>query len=386
MPAPSHLYVHIPYCTSKCSYCGFFSVVDPPLRTLPELLRTELRLRPDRDPGGWQTLYIGGGTPSALGSEGAAAVCNALRTAPARPPAEWTFEANPESFSHTLAGTLRQIGVTRISLGAQALDDAALRRIGRRHDAAAVGQAVRVAREAGFQSLGLDLIAGLPGVDDHGWTRTLEAALRLRPEHLSVYALSVEPGTPLSEAVARGRWVPPGDDAQMDALALAEERLQDAGYRRYELSNYALEGHACRHNLAVWKGEDYMGIGPAAASRSGRQRRINAADVNAWKAALEQRLPPPAEILTLSPTEDSRERRATRLRLDEGFTPWRDPTWNPGLEQCVARLAGLGLLEQVAASRLEPPLQGAGQAPWRLSARGREVADAVARELFAAGW
>jgi oxygen-independent coproporphyrinogen-3 oxidase len=258
----------------------------------------------------------------------------------------------------------------RVSLGAQSFDPAALALLGRTHDADAIGRAARTVRDAGIGSLGLDLIAGIPGVSTAAWTQTLQSAIALAPDHLSVYALTVEPGTPLEHAVDEGRLQMPSDDAQLDALAQAEALLARHGYRRYEISNYAREGSECRHNLAVWRGEDYLGVGPAAASRWGRFRWTNAPDLDAWHAALADGRLPPSDAETLEPDEDAAERFLTGLRLAEGVLPdladERGRRWNARL----LALARVGVVE------------ARGDGCWRLTARGREVADAVARDVM----
>lgn len=373
MRTPEHLYVHVPFCRSKCAYCAFHSTVETPPDGYADRIATEARLRA---PGGLaaQTVYVGGGTPTALGPDGLALLCAAIRgslRADAPPPREWTVEANPGTLCRETAIRLRAAGVTRLSLGAQAFDAATLARLGRRHDADAIRGAVAIARSAGFAEVGLDLIAGVPGTGPTAWTRTLEAALALEPDHLSVYALTVEPGTALADAVAEGTLRMPDDDAQLDALALAGERLAAAGFHRYEISNYARPGHECRHNLAVWRGEDYLGLGPSAASRWGLCRWTNHPDNAAWSAALAAGILPPRDEEVLPPGEDATERFVTGLRLTEGVAPDRSSERGRAWEGSLRRLASLGLVEAVGTR-------------WRLTGRGREVADAVAAELLPA--
>ncbi len=369
---PAHLYVHVPFCRSKCAYCAFYSEAVPPPEGFADAIAAELQLRA---PNGLalETLYLGGGTPTALGRDGLARLCATLNRwrNGASAPQEWTVEANPGTLTGPMAEDLLRAGATRISLGAQAFDDASLALLGRAHGTAATRNAFRAARAAGFRSVGLDLIAGIPGLAERTWRKTLAEAMALEPEHLSVYLLSLEPGTPLAQAVAQDRQTLPSEDEQMDALAAAEAFLAAHGYRRYEISNYAREGFECRHNLAVWRGADYLGVGPAAASRLGSLRRENAPDHARWAAALASGAAPPYQEETLRPEADAEERLLTRLRLAEGIAP--DPRY-----PCEARLANalrrLGALQVV-----EEHLPGR----WRLTARGREVADAVLRELTA---
>lgn len=369
---PRHLYVHVPFCRSKCAYCAFHSAVRRPSSSYVADIGTELRLRaPEGLP--LKTLYVGGGTPTALGPRGLSALCATLRAAwrpDGPPPDEWTVEANPGTLSSEIACRLREAGVTRVSLGAQSFDPNALAVLGRTHDADAVGRAARTVRDAGIGSLGLDLIAGVPGMSTAAWTHTLQSAIALDPDHLSVYALTVEPGTPLERAVDEGRLQMPSDDAQLDALAQAEALLARHGYRRYEISNYAREGSECRHNLAVWRGEDYLGVGPAAASRWGRSRWTNAPDLDAWHAALADGRLPPCDAETLEPDEDAAERFLTGLRLAEGVLPELADEQGRRWDSRLRALARVGVVETF------------GDGRWRLTARGREVADAVARDVM----
>lgn len=378
---PSHLYIHVPFCDGKCHYCGFFSVVAAPsvielyntlpareydcrLTRLPELGKVPLR-----------TLYMGGGTPAMLGNDGLKRLADALsKRLPFDTLEEWTVEVTPTSASAALFATLATIGVNRISIGVQSFDDTILWRIGRRHDAQAAITAVKRAQDAGFVNTGIDLIAGLPGVTPTLWSETLERAISLSLTHLSVYALIVESGTPLARQVEDGLELP-GDDDQLAALAQAETALGEAGFARYEISNYALPGFECRHNLAVWRGHDFLGLGPSAASRVGRMRWTNSEDLEEYIHAVKHDAPPPADSTALDAVEDAEERVIFALRLSEGIDLAAEASRFPALagkvgvwEQRLADLVVHGITERVGDR-------------WRLTARGREVCDAVLREL-----
>jgi oxygen-independent coproporphyrinogen-3 oxidase len=378
---PSHLYIHVPFCDGKCHYCGFFSVVAAPsvielyntlpareydcrLTRLPELGKVPLR-----------TLYMGGGTPAMLGNDGLKRLADALsKRLPFDTLEEWTVEVTPTSASVALFATLAAIGVNRISIGVQSFDDTILSRIGRRHDAQAAITAVKRAQDAGFVDTGIDLIAGLPGVTPTLWSETLERAISLSLTHLSVYALIVESGTPLARQVEDGLELP-GDDDQLAALAQAETALGEAGFARYEISNYALPGFECRHNLAVWRGHDFLGLGPSAASRVGRMRWTNSEDLEEYIHAVKHDVPPPADSTALDAVEDAEERVIFALRLSEGIDLAAEASRFPALagkvgvwEQRLADLVVHGITERVGDR-------------WRLTARGREVCDAVLREL-----
>lgn len=360
-----NLYVHVPFCAGKCRYCAFYSEgrsapadAADYLRLLPRelALRGLAGARPD-------TVYAGGGTPSLLGPDGLRALFAALpRPAPG---AEVTVELNPADVTPDLARALRDCGVTRASVGAQSFDPATLAWLGRRHGPDATAAAIRALRAAGIPSLSLDLIAAVPGSPPAALSASLRAAVALAPDHVSVYPLSVEPGTPL----ARAGVAPPADDAALAAVAAAETFLAGEGYVRYELSNYARPGAECRHNLAVWRGEDYSGAGPAACSREGLSRRANAPDLAAWRGALEAGRLPPAEVETLSPEEDDAERFVLRVRLAR----WRGP--DPATPAGARRAAALAGLERNGLVR------ALGGGDWTLTPRGREVADAVMAEL-----
>ncbi len=241
-------------------------------------------------------------------------------------------------------------------------------------DAQAAITAVKRAQDAGFVNTGIDLIAGLPGVTPTLWSETLERAISLSLTHLSVYALIVESGTPLARQVEDGLELP-GDDDQLAALAQAETALGEAGFARYEISNYALPGFECRHNLAVWRGHDFLGLGPSAASRVGRMRWTNSEDLEEYIHAVKHDAPPPADSTALDAVEDAEERVIFALRLSEGIDLAAEASRFPALagkvgvwEQRLADLVVHGITERVGDR-------------WRLTARGREVCDAVLREL-----
>lgn len=379
---PEHLYVHVPFCDGKCHYCGFYSVMAvPQLTTLyPSLPGRELARILTAQPGlskvPVKTVYFGGGTPALLGPEGLHALKKSLaKTLPFDAVDEWTVELNPASVSTDLLGTLLSLGVNRISIGVQSFDDDTLTRIGRRHSAAEALRAIRLAQECGFENTGIDLIAGLPGVTAEEWRQTLDRAASLRLTHLSVYALSLEPNTPLARAVAEGLAIP-GEEAQLEALSLAETVLAQAGFGRYEISNYALPGYECRHNLGIWRGNDYLGLGPAASSRIGPRRWTNSEDLADYIEAFAQQGPPPHVGETLSEADDAIERAVYALRLSEGLDPCEAAERFPALsaltdrwEERLENLARQGIAER-------------GGRRWRLTARGREVCDAAIRELL----
>ena len=349
--APKHLYLHVPFCTGRCAYCAFLSGPPPadPAAYVDALSR-EAAARGFPSLGPLETLYCGGGTPALLGERGFVRLRESGLFSLAEG-AEWTVELHPAAVTAPLVRTLAALGVNRLSIGVQAFDDATLARCNRRHTARQTLEAVDLARAA-VPDTGIDLIAGLPGVSPAEWARTLRQTVALGLPHVSVYALSVEPGS----AWGRAGLAPPDPDRLCDAVGEAAEALAGAGLRRYETSNHARPGFECRHNLNTWHGGDYLGLGRGAASRLGRLRR-------AGDGAEE----------TLSPEEDALERALTRLRLAEGFDLGAILARFPILRPRRARWARL-LADFRAHGLLD-----ADNAPTR---RGHEVLDAMERELL----
>ena len=276
---------------------------------------------------------------------------------------EFTVELNPLDAVPKLLDALREGGVNRISMGVQSLDDATLAAMRRPHSAAEAETAFRAIRAAGFANAGFDLIAGWPGVTEAAWRRTLERACALGPDHVSVYTLIREPGTALDAAVREGRVSLPSDDEALAMHDAAREALAQVGVCRYEVSNFARPGMECRHNLAVWQGEDYVGLGEGAHGRIGLRRTVGNAEGG-------------YVVTDLSPKDDARERAVFALRLAEGIdvgvvaTRWPVlapclPGWRGELESLVPH----GIARQVAPDR------------FALTDRGLEVCDAVISSL-----
>ncbi|HRC62177.1 MAG TPA: radical SAM family heme chaperone HemW [Dehalococcoidia bacterium] len=273
------LYLHIPFCTAKCGYCDFNSYAG--LEHLvpdytPALVR-ELELwAPAAREFQVRSVFFGGGTPSLSSIEDLEAIVRGIRAHYAvAQDSEWTLEANPGELTLEHLRGLRAIGLNRLSIGVQSLHDDELQLLDRVHDAARAIEAVEAAREAGFDNLNLDLIFGLIGQPLERWQQTLRRAVALRPEHLSCYALTVEPGTALYYQVAKGQLEPPDPDVVADQYEWTRSFLAEQGYRHYELSNWALPGRECRHNLVYWHAEPYLGVGAGAHSFFAGQRFAN---------------------------------------------------------------------------------------------------------------
>lgn len=266
---PLGIYVHIPFCRSKCSYCDFYSISDGDSRiadayldAICEHIRESGPLAPNYLV---DTIYFGGGTPSFFGAEGLAVILATIRRSFAvAADAEITFEANPDSITPKLLRRLKGEGFNRVSLGVQCDDDAILKAIGRPHDYAQAREAVRLIRKTGFKNLSLDLIYGLPEQDLERWQQTLLHVLELQPEHISCYGLKLEEGTPLCTHQHQFRM--PDDDMQADMYLATVEILRSKGYRQYEISNFCKRGNQSRHNMKYWTGGEYLGFGPDASS------------------------------------------------------------------------------------------------------------------------
>ena len=266
--AVTALYVHVPFCAQKCRYCDFDSRSFAPcnmsvaLDTYFEQLYA--RLDAFGDAGALaqiRTVYVGGGTPSLAGER---LVEFARRISAWCKPVEFTCEANPESLTAELATALAGVGVTRVSLGVQTLDNAELTAIGRIHDADRALAAITTVKDAGLV-VSCDLMCGLPGQTDLSWQRTLDGVLAAAPHHVSVYPLTLEEGTPLYLMACRDESLEPDEDFQAACMDVARERLSSAGYHPYEVASYALDGHECAHNIAYWTGRGYLGLGRSAA-------------------------------------------------------------------------------------------------------------------------
>lgn len=377
--AYNNLYVHVPFCSGKCTYCGFYSEPFDEHRAdrFLDALEREITLATALQRPAPETLYIGGGTPSLLSTPQWRRLCDLLhRRFDLRALSEWTVEANPGTVSGSTADVWLESGVSRISLGAQSMCDDTLARIRRRHNAAQTVETLQSLRQAGFRRLGLDLIACLPGVEMAEWLATLETVVNLRTEHVSVYACSMEPGSLLDLQHRQGDYTPADEHDEQKALEAASSLLDSHGYDHYEISNYAMPGERCRYNLNVWKGEDYRGFGPAAASRSGLERWTNHPDLATYCASWTGGSPPrSAEIL--SPGSDAAERLLFHFRLSDAVNLERFaeqygtaaqhllPFWQAQLGQ----LASHGLV-------------ACEDGCWRRTPQGARLADTIAEALL----
>lgn len=282
--AVAHIYVHIPFCARICPYCAFYKERADSAQTqrFCEALLRELDEARRGNPLVPETIFIGGGTPTALTTAQLefllGGFCERLDLSALR---EWTVEANPGSVSLRKATVLRNAGVNRISLGIQSWDDGLLKLLGREHNAAQAEASFHLLRNAGFANLNIDLMFGLPGQTLAQWEETLRKTIALEPDHISTYCLTYEEDTEFFVRQQRGEF---REDSDSDArfLESAMEMLESAGFQHYEISNYARVGNASLHNRAYWAGEDYVGIGPSAFSTVGLKRLQNVADYRAY--------------------------------------------------------------------------------------------------------
>ncbi len=325
-PSPDEgpsLYVHVPFCRAKCAYCDFYSLSLSGPSSGPgagsgwiESLRREWSLL--GRPGPFPTIYVGGGTPTVLDLSSFRALLEFLAPL-SSPGGEWTVEANPESLDREKLQAMKEAGVSRLSLGIQSLRDRDLAFLGRVHDAGRARRALDLAASEGPQGISADLILGLPGQGEEELAEEIEFLLGAGVEHLSFYLLTLEEGTPLQERVDRREVALPPGETQARLLLFTRSFLASKGLPPYEISNAAIPGKECRHNLRYWLGGDYLGLGPSAASFTGGKRRKNPADLQAWTASLRRGVLPLEEEESLPPARAASERAWLQLRTRWGL-------------------------------------------------------------------
>ncbi|MGM9606907.1 MAG: radical SAM family heme chaperone HemW [Oscillospiraceae bacterium] len=319
------LYIHIPFCRSKCAYCDFYSLPGQEKRMddyQRALLAHLAEAAPQAAAYTVDTVYFGGGTPSFYGEKRLTALLKHIRKHyQVGKQAEITLEANPDSVDQKMLKRLRRAGFNRISLGVQSADDGQLASLGRPHTFGQACQAVEQARRAKFENLSLDLIYGLPGQDMSSWKDTVEWVLALEPEHISAYGLKVEEGTPLFRRVEEGE-VLPDDDAQADCYLWTVERLEQAGYEQYEISNFAKPDFRSRHNCKYWLTQPYMGFGPGAHSDFGERRYSFIRDLEGYIKGVLEGGTIVDEDDPIPRKERSGEYLMLRLRTTHGIEEW----------------------------------------------------------------
>jgi oxygen-independent coproporphyrinogen-3 oxidase len=340
--------VHVPFCASKCAYCDFASCAGREAeipRYVEAVIREITRRGAETGHPTADTIFLGGGTPSLLDEFQATRILGALFDAfPVDERAEITCECNPGTLTTPFAQALRKAGVNRLSLGAQARQARLLRLLGRIHDWEQVIASVEIARQAGFDNLNLDLMFGLPSQTVSEVRETLAAALALAPTHLSYYGLMVEEGTPLCREIAAGRLVLPDEEIERQMYELARQTLAERGFQQYEISNFARDGYACRHNLGCWTRVPYLGFGCAAHSFFAECRTMNPSMLDAYLAGEEPRTE------QISSEEARFESLMLGLRLmrgvkNEDFTRMHGMSIREAFGEKLAKPIGAGLLE-----------------------------------------
>lgn len=354
---PRHIYVHVPFCARRCSYCDFSIAVRRvvPVSGYVEAIRSEIALRWPGDER-WEadTLYLGGGTPSLLGGEGVARLIDSIRERVVlAKDAEVTVEANPDDVDVASVSEWRAAGVNRLSIGAQSFDPRVLSWMHRTHSASQIAIAVKAARSAGIENLSLDLIFALPESLQRQWRFDLDRVLDLEPAHVSLYGLTLEPFTPLGRWRDRGEVIEAPDDRYADEFLEAHAVLTEAGLEHYEVSNYGRPDRHSRHNSSYWRRVPYAGIGPAAHSFDGSRRRWNISAFAAWQRALDERRDPSGGEEVLDRAEEDAERVYLGLRTVDGLDatpevarlvqPWVAAGW-ASLERSRVRLTPDGWL------------------------------------------
>jgi putative oxygen-independent coproporphyrinogen III oxidase len=326
------VYLHVPFCRHRCDYCAFATYTDRDhliMRYVDACVAELVRAREDGELSGATSVFVGGGTPSRLPAE---ELCRLVSAVPLVEGAEVTVECNPEDASASLFAAYRAAGVNRMSFGVQSMATHVLASLGRRHRPDSVARALALVAEAGFPTFNVDLIFGAAGETDADWDRTLGEVLTAGPPHVSAYALTVEPGTPLAQDPVRH----PDDDVQARRYHRADQVLTGAGLRWEEVSNWALSGHGCRHNRLYWRQGDYLGVGSAAHSHGAGRRWWTVHTPDRYVAAVEAGRTTVAGEEILTPAQQVFERLALSLRTPEGVPAEALPDV-PELDGLVAR-------------------------------------------------
>ena len=359
-------YIHIPFCVNKCPYCGFYStrydtaLADRFLVALDIEMQNRSRNLQDRL---FSSIYIGGGTPTMLSPGQFSRLFDLIeKHLPLAADAEITVESNPCTITPRMLDLLKDRGVNRFSIGVQSFSDQVLAKLGRTHSASRAFAAVRAVREAGFRNIGIDLIYGVPEQTEEQWQRTIEAALSLEPDHLSVYSLSLDEGSPLSREARAGRFMLPDDEIVERMYGTAIQSLEAAGLRQYEISNFCVPGRECRHNCNYWARGEYLGLGPGAWSFIGNTRSMTIADVNEYIARMTGGIPAVDTREVLNRDQSAAEtlflglRRTAGIDLDH-YGRMFGPDATKNLRKKIEKFDSSGLF-QIENTRLSLTLRG----------------------------
>jgi oxygen-independent coproporphyrinogen-3 oxidase len=317
------LYIHVPFCVKKCRYCGFYSTPYAPGRVdefLSNLIREAEMYRNDFSQHPFSSIYIGGGTPTVLSPSQFGQLVRVIKEHfPIEDNVEFSVEANPYTVTSEKLSFLLAQGVNRLSLGVQSFSDEILETLGRLHTGEQAADAFRLARIAGFKNIGVDLIYGIPGQTATHWEETLDAAISLRPEHVSAYSLSLDEGSQFLREAETGRLTMPVDEVIAAMYERAVIKLNNAGYGRYEISNFTLPGHECRHNMNYWDRGEYLGLGPGAWSFISGRRYANISDMTEYAQRLSNGLSAVESRETIGPELSATETIFLGLRTMKGL-------------------------------------------------------------------
>ena len=352
------LYIHVPFCRSKCPYCDFYSTVESTL--IPGWLKAvcqEADSYRDFAPV-FDSLYLGGGTPSVLNCRQISLLLKHLSACfRFAPDTEITLEANPDDLTRTKLQALRQAGFNRLSIGVQSFSDPELAWLGRRYDGRQAEKAIASARNCGFANLGLDLLYGLENQTEDGWLKTLNKAIGFQPEHLACYQLTLKKNTPFRARYRRGKIRLPNEAEQKRFFLLTSQYLSERGYIHYEISNFAAgKKYFSRHNRKYWRHIPYLGLGPAGHSFQANQRWWNYADTNKYIRALKQGIKPVEQMEELSEEQLRLEKIYLGLRTREGI-PKKLVRQNPETGKIMQNLQKSGLVA-IRRNRIIPTVQG----------------------------
>lgn len=380
--AKLELYIHIPFCERKCQYCDFLSApaAEPVRRAYVNQLIEEIRSQ-GQVYSNYQltTIFIGGGTPSALTGLQIFNIMSAVYESFAvEAGAEITIECNPGTLDESKLSYYREAGINRVSLGLQSADDRELKKLGRIHTWADFLESYQAVRKAGFQNVNVDLMSGLPYQTEEKWRNTLKKVLLLKPEHISAYSLILEPGTPMHDAYStkEGQKFLPDEDTERRMYELTDEMLSAHGFKRYEISNYARPGYECRHNIGYWTGAEYLGVGLGASSYILDHRFHSEEDLKTYlEVPMKTDLTPLfQDVETLSKEDKMEEFMYLGLRMTEGVSGsefmhrFGDNMFNL-FESAIRKHTVIGLLES------KPPML-------RLTKRGMDLANRVFSDFY----
>ena len=370
------IYIHIPFCKQRCSYCAFYSSTLYNIKEeYVDALCNDLRMRKEYLKGETvETIYLGGGTPSTLTISQLQKICDTVyATYPVSDTPEVTIECNPDDLTPEFLKQLKTMPFNRISMGVQSFNDMQLKRLGRRHNAEKACSAVKNARAAGFGNISIDLMFALPGSTKEEWMHDLETAISLKPDHLSAYNLMYEEGTPLYNSLQRGEFKELSEEENLEQFQMLISSMKAAGYRHYEISNFALPGRESRHNSSYWNDTPYIGCGAASHSYNGTSREWNIADIKEYIKGINSGKRN-FEIEHLNEEERYNDTILTRLRTADGLPlAWMEEKFSGRLNTYMLRAAE----KEVALGYLKEE-----NGHLSLTEKGIFISDAVIRELI----